>query len=104
MSEHGEHHTVSIKVYLRIFFALMVLTGLTVWVAFFDLGIGNTFVAITIAVVKASLVVMFFMHLYYGSRILWVVAGAGFIWLVIMLGLTMSDIWTRQWLPFPQGW
>lgn len=104
MSEHGEHHVVSMTVYYKVFAALMILTVITVAVAFFDLGLLNTFVAVTIAVIKAAIVALFFMHLYYGARILWVCAVAGFVWLLVMLALTMTDIAVRGWIPFPPGW
>jgi cytochrome c oxidase subunit 4 len=92
-------HIVSRKTYFTIFIALMILTGLTVWVATFDLGRMNAVVALTIAVIKALLVVLYFMHVRYSSRLTMVFVAAGFVWLIIMVGLTMSDYLTRPWSP-----
>ena len=74
----------------------LALTG--VGVAYFDLGPFNMVVMISIAVVKAVLVVLYFMHVRYGTHLTWVFAGAGFVWLAIMLVLTMQDYFTRGWL------
>jgi cytochrome c oxidase subunit 4 len=91
-------HIVTPKLYVAIFIALMVLTGLTVWVANFDLGPWNAIVALTIAVIKALLVILFFMHVYWSSRLTKVYVAAGFIWLIIMVALTLSDYQTRGWI------
>jgi cytochrome c oxidase subunit 4 len=97
-------HIVSKKLYFVIFGALMVLTVLTVWVANIDLGSEklNTVVALAIAVTKAVLVVLYFMHVRYSSRLTWVVVAGGFLWLLIMVGLTMSDYLTRGFLTYPR--
>jgi cytochrome c oxidase subunit 4 len=95
-------HIVSKKVYFVIFGALMVLTVLTVWVANLDLGRLNTPVALAIAVTKAILVVLYFMHVRYSSRLTWVVVAGGFLWLLIMVGLTMSDYLSRGLLTYPR--
>jgi cytochrome c oxidase subunit 4 len=95
-------HIVSKKLYFVIFGALMVLTFLTVWVATIDLGALNTPVALAIAVTKAVLVVLYFMHVRYSSRLTWVVVAGGFLWLIIMVGLTMSDYLTRGFLTYPR--
>jgi cytochrome c oxidase subunit 4 len=89
-------HIVSRKVYFAIFGALMVFTALTVYVAFLDLGGAlNTIVALTIAVIKATLVVLYFMHVRYSARLIWVIVVAGFFWLGIMFVFTLSDYLTR---------
>jgi cytochrome c oxidase subunit 4 len=92
-------HIVSRKIYFAIFGALMVFTALTVFAAFRDLDYvfhgANTVVALTIAVVKATLVVLFFMHVRYSSRLTWVIVVAGLFWLGIMFVLTVSDYLTR---------
>lgn len=90
-------HTVPRSLYFAIFGALMVLTAITVAVAFVDLGFLNIVVAMSIAVIKALLVVLYFMHLRYGHRLTWVFAGAGFFWLAILLSLTVSDYFSRGW-------
>jgi cytochrome c oxidase subunit IV len=89
-------HVVSVKLYGAVFGALIALTLTTTGVAFIDLGGNlNTIVALTIAVVKALLVILFFMHARYSSRLTWVFVGAGFFWLAIMMALTLSDFLTR---------
>jgi cytochrome c oxidase subunit IV len=97
-------HVVSTKVYISIFVALLVLTGITVLVANIDLGRLNDFVALTIAIIKAVLVIFFFMHLKYSPKVMWVVIAASFFWLTLMIVLTMSDYLTRSWLAFPGKW
>jgi cytochrome c oxidase subunit IV len=93
-------HIVPPRVYLVIFLALLVGTGLTVFAAFHDFpGPLNAVVALTIAVIKAGLVVLFFMHVRYSSRLIWLVIGSALFWLAIMFALTISDYWTRTWLP-----
>ena len=95
----GEH-IVQPRVYLVIFLALMLGTALTVLAAFRDFpGPLNAVVALTIAVVKATLVVLYFMHVRYSSRLIWLVIGSALFWLAILFALTISDYWTRTWLP-----
>ena len=103
MDTHGSDHVVSIRLYLAIFATLIILTALTVWVAFIDLGPLNLIVALGVAVTKATLVVLFFMHVKYSSRLTWLVVVSGFFFLAIMLGLTMSDVVSRGWLGTPGG-
>jgi len=67
-------------------------------VAKLDLGLLNVVVALTIAVIKATLVVLYFMHVRWSSRLTWVFVCAGFFWLAIMVALTLSDYLTRGWL------
>ncbi|HEX8179069.1 MAG TPA: cytochrome C oxidase subunit IV family protein [Pyrinomonadaceae bacterium] len=90
-------HIVSRRLYFLIFGALMVLTAITVYAANINLGSEklNTVVALTIAVVKATLVILFFMHVRYSPRLTWVVIASGFLWLAIMIVLTLSDYLTR---------
>jgi len=75
----------------------MIGTFITVQVSYFDLGALNTIVALTIAVTKATLVVLFFMHVRYSTRLTWVVVVASIFWLGILLALTFSDYLTRAW-------
>jgi cytochrome c oxidase subunit 4 len=91
-------HVVPKKVYFAVFAILMVMTALTVLAAFKDLGQLNVVVAITIAVIKATLVVLFFMHVRYSDRLTWIVVITGFAWLSLMLVLTLSDYFARAWL------
>lgn len=97
-------HIVSTKLYFGVFAALMVLTALTVAASRIDLGGLNVFVALVIAITKAVLVVLFFMHVRYSSRLTQLFVSAGFFWLVILLTLTLSDYLTRGQLSFPGGW
>jgi cytochrome c oxidase subunit 4 len=97
------HHIVPLRIYYAVFGALLVLTAVTVYVAFLDLGPLNTLVAVTIAVVKALLVLLFFMHVRYSSHLIWVYAGAGILWLLILFSLTLSDYFSRGWIPVPPG-
>jgi cytochrome c oxidase subunit 4 len=90
-------HVVPLRTYLAIFGALLAGTALTVAIAFQDLGPLNTVAAMTIAGIKALLVVLFFMHVKYSSRLTWVFAAAGILWLALMIGLTMADFDTRSW-------
>jgi cytochrome c oxidase subunit 4 len=85
------------RTYVSIYVVLLFFTALTAGVAFFDLGLFNPIVALTIAIVKALLVVLFFMHARYGSRLIWIVGGAAVFWLGILMVLTMSDYLTRAW-------
>ena len=101
-------HIVSKKVYFVIFGVLMLGTGLTVLAAFQDLDHifpgANTVVALTIAVIKATFVVLYFMHVRYSSRLVWVIVVSGFFWLGIMFALTMSDYLSRgQVRPLNEG-
>jgi len=96
-------HIVSVKVYLTIFLALLVGTFLTVVAAFYDFPWQlNTVFALTIASIKATLVVLYFMHVRYSSRLVWVIVTSALFWLLILFALTLSDYWTREWLPV--GW
>lgn len=90
---------ISIRGYFAVFTALLALTALTTGVAFIDLGgIGNVAVALTIAVIKAVLVALYFMHLRYSSRLTMVFAAAGIFWLGVMIVLTLSDYLSRDWV------
>lgn len=94
-------HVVPRGVYYAVFTSLMVLTAVTVWVSFQDLGMFNTLAAMTIACTKATLVVAYFMHVRYGTHLVKVVLGAAVLWLLILLVLTLGDYASRGWLPFP---
>jgi cytochrome c oxidase subunit 4 len=85
--------------YVMVFLALIVGTGLTVAAAEVDLGALNNVVMLAIACTKAALVILFFMHVRWSTRLTWVVAASGFFWLLIMFGLTMQDYLTRSWVP-----
>src|SRR5262245_26772480 len=84
--------------YLLVFALLIGLTGLTVAASFVHLGRWHLLVALTIAGVKATLVVLYFMHVLHGSRLIGLVIVAGLFWLGILMALTFSDYFTRDWL------
>ena len=93
-------HIVYPRVYIMIFLALMAGTGLTVMAAFRDFpGPLNAVVALTIAVVKATLVVLYFMHVRYSPRLIALIIAAALFWMAILFALTISDYSTRAWLP-----
>ena len=93
-------HVVPTRIYYTIFGILMLCTYLTVQIAFFDLGIFNTIAALAIAVFKAVLVVLFFMHVKYATRLTWAVVVGSIFWLAILLALTLTDYTTRLWQTF----
>jgi cytochrome c oxidase subunit IV len=97
-------HIIPRRVYFTVFGGLMGLLAATVGVAYIPLGELNVIAAMTIAVTKAVLIILYFMHVRYSFRLSWVWVGAGFFWLVIMFALTFSDYFTRGWLPMPTGW
>lgn len=92
-----ESHIVPISLYVGIWATLMVCTGLTVFAASVDLGIFNIVVALVIATFKGTLVVLFFMHLRYSTKLTMVTVVAALFWLFIMFSLSMTDYLTRGW-------
>jgi cytochrome c oxidase subunit IV len=113
---HG-HPDNPIKYYIGVFGLLMVMTALTVLVAYVDLekdlanvpvlkyfrGIANIIVAMTIAVIKATAVVLIFMHVRWSSRLTQVIVVSAVFWLLIMLSFTVSDYFTRSGWPTTLG-
>ena len=91
-------HVTPKPIYYAIFASLMVLTGITVGVAFINLGAFNFPVAISIAIIKATLVVLFFMHMKYSSRLTKLVVGTGLFFLLVLFTLTLTDYLSRGWL------
>jgi len=92
-------HIVPVKIYVMIFLALMVGTALTVFAGLQDFpGPLNVIIALTVAVIKATLVVLYFMHVRYSSRLIWVIFASALFWLAILFALTFSDYLTRSWL------
>ena len=90
-------HVVPLRIYFVIFATLMILTAVTVAVAYYDLGALNTIVALSIAVTKAALVILYFMHVRYSPSLTKLVVAGSFLWLFIMLSITMSDYLSRGW-------
>ncbi len=100
MSEHVVRPTT----YYAIFAILLVFTGVTAGVAFIDLGPLNTVVALTIAVIKATLVILYFMHLRYSPKLTWIFVAAGVFWFLLLMAFLFADIWSRGWLPPGVQW
>jgi cytochrome c oxidase subunit 4 len=94
-------HISSKGLFYTIFLTLIVLTGVTVLIARMDLGPLNTPMALAIAGFKATLVILFFMGVKYNTPLTKVVAASGFLWLIILFGITMGDYLTRTWIGFP---
>ena len=92
-------HIVPPRVYVGVFATLLVMTATTTAVSFVDLGPWNTVAALAIAFFKATLVVLFFMHVKYSGRLTKLVIAGGLLWLAIMLALTLSDFMSRPWVP-----
>lgn len=91
-------HIVPVKVYVAIFLVLLVGTALTVIAAFIDFPYGlNTIVAMTIAVAKATFVVLYFMHVRYSSRLIWVILASAMFWMALLFAFTFADYFTRGW-------
>lgn len=99
---HGQPHVVPTRIYYAIFATLMVLTGATVAVAYIDLGRLNTVLALAIACFKAAIVVLYFMHVKYGTRLIKLTVIAGLYWMGIIFALTLGDYLTRAWGTFGQ--
>ena len=92
-------HIVPVRIYVTIFLVLLVGTALTVLAAFQDFPWQlNTIVAMTIAITKATFVVLYFMHVRYSARLIWVIVASALFWMAIMFALTVSDYWTRDWI------
>jgi len=93
-------HVLPKRVYYTIFAILMFCTYLTVQIAFFDLGRLNAVVALAIAAFKATIVILFFMHVKYSTRLTWAVVLGSIFWFGILVALTMGDYLTRSWRMF----
>lgn len=90
------------KTYLAVWAALMLLTGATAWIAQIDIAPFNALIALLIAFTKASLVVIFFMHLYFSSRVTKLALLAAVLWLALLMCITMTDYLTRGWMSYAQ--
>src|SRR5258706_570821 len=103
-NEAGSSHVVPPRVYGIVFGCLVVLMGATIGAALVDLGPLNNILAMTIAIIKAALVVLFFMQVRYGTRLTYVWAAIGFLWLAFLFG-TLGDYLTRNWIQvLHPGW
>ena len=99
MSEH--EHILPVRNYLAVYVALMILLGATVGAAYIDLGRFNFTLSILIAIAKATLILMIFMHVRYGEKLVWVFSTGAFLWLAILITLSLNDYFTRGWLHIP---
>src|ERR1035438_506257 len=99
MSEQDEHahHIVGPGVYGVILFALLVGTGLTVWASFLELGPWNPIIALAIATTKAMLVVLFFMHVKYSTKLTKLTVSAGIFMFLVLISMTLADYMSRAW-------
>jgi len=88
-------HVVPQKIYLLVFATLLLMTLVTVDVAFYNFGWLNIYLALVIATFKATIVVMYFMHVKFSPRLTWLFAIAGIFWMIILLVLMLSDYMTR---------
>ena len=98
------HEVVPIRVYVAIWAVLVVLTFTTAAVAFIDMGSFNIVVALTIAVVKMLLVIIWFMHVKQADNLTRLFVVAGFFWMMILIFVLLSDYKTRDWLPAGHMW
>lgn len=97
-------HIVPVRIYVAIFMVLLIGTALTVAAAFVDFPWRlNTVVALTIATVKATFVVLYFMHVRYSTRLIWVIVTAALFWMAILFAFTLADYFTRGWLSTQSG-
>jgi len=101
MSQPSHHHIASVGTYVGVWLGLVLFTLLTVFVASQDYGALNTPVALGIAITKASMVVLIFMGLRHNSPLTKMVAVSGFLWMLILFGIGMTDYLTRTWMGVP---
>ena len=92
----SQDHIVPVKTYWAVFLSLLALTVVTYLVAKLELGRFNLVVALIIAIFKASLVILFFMHVKYATKLTKTIVASGFVFFVIMIFFTMTDLLTRN--------
>jgi len=92
-----EHHVVSPKIYLAIVLILLVLTATTVGASYVEMGVFNPIVALAIAAVKMTLVVLFFMHVKYSTKLTKLTVASGVFTFLVLVGMTLADYVTRAW-------
>src|SRR5580692_8123470 len=92
---HEEHHIVPPTVYITIGSILLIFTGLTVWASYLELGVWNPVIALFIACVKATIVVLYFMHVKYSSKLTKLTVGAGLFTFLTLIAMTLADYFTR---------
>jgi len=95
--EHAEHHIVTPLQYCYVFGTLLVFTGITVGAAYVDLKWANPVIALGIACFKAVIVILFFMHAAYQSRLIKMTIASGFFMFLVLITMTLSDYISRAW-------
>lgn len=95
--EHS-HHIIAVKTYVMIYWILMAFLLATVLASDLPDGFPHLLIAMTIALIKAVLIVLFFMHVYYSAPLTWITAIGSFLWVGLLLGFLLSDYWSRNWL------
>ena len=95
--EEAQHHVVSPVIYRIVGSALLVLTGVTVWASYQEWGNFNAVAALAIAVFKAMIVVLFFMHVKYSSKLTKLTVFAGLFTFMALIGMTLADYFSRAW-------
>jgi cytochrome c oxidase subunit 4 len=107
-THESDHHIVPVSLYIKVILLLMVLLIITLGAAMVDfskispvLAPMNIIIAMTIAVVKAVLIILYFMHVRFSSKLVWVFAGAAFYWVVILFVLTLTDYMSRHMTNYP---
>jgi cytochrome c oxidase subunit 4 len=98
-AQDAHEHVDPLKSYLIVFVSLLGLLLLTVFAYQFDMGMLNTFIALVIASIKGLLVMLVFMHLRHGTKLTWVIASTGFLWLCIMITFFYADYLSRDAIP-----
>jgi cytochrome c oxidase subunit IV len=95
--EHAEHHIVQPGTYIAVYVTLLIFTGITVGAAFVDLHVFNPILAVGIACIKAVIVMLFFMHVIYQSKLIKLTVSAGFFTFLILITMTLTDYISRAW-------
>lgn len=95
LEEH--RHVVPPRIYIIVGSILLIFTALTVWASYLELGVFNPIIALFIACVKATIVVLFFMHVKYSSKLTKLTVGAGLFTFLTLIGMTLADYFTRAW-------
>jgi cytochrome c oxidase subunit 4 len=95
--EHADHHIVTPVTYAIVFATLLVFTGVTVGAAYVDLGIMNPIIALAIACFKGVIVILFFMHVKYQSKLVKLTVASGFFTFIVLITMTLTDYMSRAW-------
>ncbi|MDE1160757.1 MAG: cytochrome C oxidase subunit IV family protein [Acidobacteriaceae bacterium] len=95
--EHAEHHIVSPVQYIMVYATLLIFTLITVGAAYIDMGAFNPVVALAIATFKMIIVLLFFMHVKYSSRLIKMTISCGFVIFLVLITMTLTDYMSRAW-------